>query len=616
MLSFIRDKLKSWVVGILVILVAIPLIFLGVGDYGTNNEQYAFKVNDQEVSRSIVMQEMGQFKDVLRKNYQGSIPPIYTDQFIKKITFDNLIRRNIENNISTSIGLVMSDKSIIDQIKNTSSFRDEDGFNPKLYKRRLYMINMNPELYEQYIYQKGIRDQLRTSITDSSFLTMIDKKLNINANYHKKTGKLYLLENNHSKNNIQLSLDDINNYYEKNKDDFMSNEEAEFIYLRLNKKSIINSIDIEEIEIKENYENNLGSGMYTGDVLYEINHLVFPNCKNKNEVLTYAKEAYEELLQSGKSFEYISINYDVSDDTKNNSGYLGKLTLNELPDVIKSNIKDINHGDIKLITTESNAIHIFRIVDIKSSKNKSYDEVKEDIEADLRTKKGAQKYFSILDSIKEKIYGGNVSLSKIAKTYDLKLFKTTRIDKSYQDNILSSSIVNNLFINKPNNDLYSPIYISNDDVLFIKRSKYYEQRQLSINESEEAIKALLSTQINLKAFNESANKKLLSLNSGLDTDYELFSVYKYDKTYNDQIMDLINNQRISSSFISNKLGPNKFLFLKIDSIDPTSINENRVDSDNYLDFLRNTQSESDYNSFYLSKYDSFEIDINEDYLNQ
>ena len=59
----------------------------------------------------------------------------------------------------------------------------------------------------------------------------------------------------------------------------MSNEEAEFIYLRLNKKSIINSIDIEEIEIKENYENNLGSGIYTGDVLYEINHLVFPIVK-------------------------------------------------------------------------------------------------------------------------------------------------------------------------------------------------------------------------------------------------------------------------------------------------------------------------------------------------
>ena len=56
--------------------------------------------------------------------------------------------------------------------------------------------------------------------------------------------------------------------------------------------------------------------MYTGDILYEINHLVFPIVRNKDEVLTYAKEAYEELLQSGKSFEYISNNYDVSDDTK------------------------------------------------------------------------------------------------------------------------------------------------------------------------------------------------------------------------------------------------------------------------------------------------------------
>ena len=43
MLSFIRDKLKTWVVVMLVILVAIPLVFLGVGDYGTNQEQYALK---------------------------------------------------------------------------------------------------------------------------------------------------------------------------------------------------------------------------------------------------------------------------------------------------------------------------------------------------------------------------------------------------------------------------------------------------------------------------------------------------------------------------------------------------------------------------------------------
>ena len=84
----------------------------------------------------------------------------------------------------------MSDASIVDEIKNTSSFRDENGFDPKLYKRRLYMINMNPEIYEQYIYQKGIRDQLRTSITDSSILSIIDKEVKHNCQLSQKDWKV------------------------------------------------------------------------------------------------------------------------------------------------------------------------------------------------------------------------------------------------------------------------------------------------------------------------------------------------------------------------------------------------------------------------------------------
>ena len=63
-----------------------------------------------------------------------------------------------------------------------------------------------------------------------------------------------MLENDNSKKDIKLSLDEINNYYENNKDDFLSNEEAEFSYLRLNKKTMINSIEIDEKEIKETYK--------------------------------------------------------------------------------------------------------------------------------------------------------------------------------------------------------------------------------------------------------------------------------------------------------------------------------------------------------------------------
>ena len=615
MLSFIRDKLKTWVVVMLVILVAIPLVFLGVGDYGTNQEQYALKVNDQEISKSVVLQEMGQFKDVLRKNYQGSIPPIYTDQFIKKITFDNLVRRSVENNISSNAGLVLSDESIVDDIKNTSSFRDENGFNSQLYKRRLYMINMNPDVYEQYIYQKGIRDQLRKAITNSSFLSTIDKKININANYHKKIGKIYILNKNMVNSDVQISLDEINEYYQNNKNDFMTNPEAEFGYIRLNKKNIILSIQVAEEEIKTRYKENLKTGLYSADKLYEINHLVFPVRDDKDNVLINAKKAYEELL-SNKSFEYISNNYDVSEDTKNSSGYLGKQALIDLPDIIKSNLSKMQNGEIKLITSQSNAVHIIQLIDVSSPGDKTYDQVKKEIKDQISNTKGSEKYFSLLDSIKEKLYANNNSLTMIADSYNLDYIESGRINQIYNDSLLTSNIVNRLFSNIETQKLYPPIYIDNDDVLFVKKIKYYPSEQLSAIDSEDAIRALLTTQINIDTINKAASDKLSNLNKGIDQDFQSFSVYKYDKDFSKDIMSLINSQPMTSSFISHKTETGDFVFLKIERMDSGFIDKNKIESDNYLDYLRNTQSESDYNSFYISKYESFDVDINEDYLNQ
>ena len=81
-------------------------------------------------------------------------------------------------------------------------------------------------------------------------------------------------------------------------------------------------------------------------------------------------------------------------------------------------------------------------------------------------------------------------------------------------------------------------------------------------------------------------------------------------------MNIINNQPITTSFISNKTRKGDFVFIRVDGIDTGVIDKEKIESDNYLDYLRNTQSESDYNNFYISKYDFFDIDINEEYLNQ
>ena len=614
MLTLIRDKLKTWAIIFLIVIIAIPLIFLGVGDYGSNQEQYAFKINDQEVNKSIVLQEMRQFKDVLRKNYQGNIPPIYTDEFIKKITIDNLVRRNIENQMSTRLGLVLSDLSVIEDIKNTSSFRDENGFNSKLYKQRLFMINMNPEIYEQFIYQKGIREQLRTSITDTAILSINDKKININAQYHKRNGKLLVLKENDIKKNITINLDEINNYYENNKESFMSNESAVFEYIRLTKKDFIASINISTDELMNEYQKNLGNGQYKLDDLYEINHLVYPVSGNKETVINDAEESIKKI-KGNHSFSYIAENYNVSDDTKENKGYIGKLSLSELPDIIKLNIIEMSVNDIRLIKTENNAIHVIKLKDKIIGLNKAFEQVKNQINDKLSNMKGTDEYFMTLDKIKNDLYTDNKLLSDVAKKYDINITSTPKIDRFYKDDVLNSQVLFKLFSDMSNNKVLSPIYISNDDVLLVYMKKYYKPKQLDINSSEAAIKALLITQKSREAISKEATLILNNLNKGLNLSYDKFSLHMYDKVYSDEIIEIISNQGITNNFISTKMKSGDYVFVKVDSI-IEDIDKKKIEEDNFMDYLENTQSESDYNSLYISKYNNFDIDINTNFLNQ
>ena len=130
----------------------------------------------------------------------------------------------------------------------------------------------------------------------------------------------------------------------------------------------------------------------------------------------------------------------------------------------------------------------------------------------------------------------------IADSYNLDYFQSGRINQTYNDNLFTSDIVNRLFSKIESQELYPPVYRDSDDVLFVKKIKYIPSVQLSADDSEDAIRALLATQISIDSINKAASDKLINLNNGVDQDFESFSVYKYDKDYSEEVMSLINNQ--------------------------------------------------------------------------
>jgi len=624
MLTRIREKLGSWVIGVLLFLVAVPLIFMGLGNYQTASETYVFKIDDQVITTAKLEQEVFQYRQALEKNFQGNIPPIYTDNFIKNLTMEYMMRTILLDMISRDLGLVYHNKSIIDKISNTSSFRDENGFNKDLYKRQLFKINMTPQNYERYVYQKEITEQLKNSITDTSFLTKPEEGNLIKFRHHKRQGSYFIIRRNDIAKSISITDDEISDYYDQNKDTFFSPEKAVFNYLDINKNDIIKGIKTNGELIKSIYKKNSKDGIYNIPAKYQILHLLISINQdfNTSKAKKTADKAREELL-SGMSFAEVVKLYSNNEETKINNGYLGEFILDDLPDYMSMEVKDLNVGDISNIIESSEGFHIISIKEKKPESNTSFSEIKDTIIKDYRREFGSRKYFDLTDEISEENFKENTTLKQLSDLYNLKINRSKTITRDNGYGLFNYNFIREIIFEEDiltKNKTTELIFVNDDRFIIAELDNLIKPEQLTLSESKEIIKPLLLTQ--------KTNKKIISksqdlrdnLNAGLpiENQYKLitFNDAIDSKELSDNIKKIIFSSNINKGFSYRKLDDNNYVVFVVDNITYPENLKNIDEQNDFSNFVLNTRSESEFSLFYNSIKSKKDIEINKDYFDR
>jgi len=624
MLSSIREKLSTWVIGILLFLVAVPLIFMGLGNYQTASETYVFKIDDQVITTAKLEQEVFQYRQALEKNFQGNIPPTYTDNFIKNLTMEYMMRTILLDMESRNLGLVYHNKSIVNKISNTSSFRDENGFNKDLYKRQLFKVNMTPQNYEKYIYQKEITEQLKNSITDTSFLTKSEEENLIKFRYHKRQGSYFIIRRNNIAKSISITDDEISDYYDQNKKTFFSPEQAVFNYLDVNKNDIINNIKTNNDLIESIYQKNSKDGIYNTAAKYQILHLLISinESLNASEAKKTADKAHEELL-SGIPFAEVVKLYSNDKETKINNGYLGEFILDDLPYYMSKEVKDLNVGNISNIIKSSEGFHILSVKEKKPELNISFTEVKDRITKDYQRETGSRKYFDLTDEISEENFKENATLKELSSLYNFKINKSKTITRDSGYGLFNYGFIREIVFGEDilkKNKTTELIFVNDDRFIIAELDNLIEPEQLALSESKEIIKSLLLTQKTNKEIISKSQDLRDNLNAGLPIKNQYKRIAFNDsidsKELSDNIKKIIFISNINKGFSYEKLDNNDYVVFVVDNI---TYPENLKDIDEHSDFsnfVLNTRSESEFNLFYNYIKSNKDIEINNDYLDK
>ena len=618
MLARIREKLSTWVIALLLLFIAIPLVFMGLGNYQPASDTYAFKVNDQIITTSQLEQEVFQYRQALEKNTQGALPPFYTNKFIRNITMDYMLRTIILDNTASAYGLVFHNTSILNKIYNTSSFKDESGFNKEKYKSQLYRIGMTPQSYEGYIYQKGISDQLKNSITSTSIITMQEKTDLIKFRHHLRNVNYKIIDFDDIKKNINISDSKIKEYYETNKSAYMSNAFAQYQYIDVDKNDIIKTISVTDEIISDIYDKNLANGDYNKPIKYEINHILM-----NDKSLTSQKAIKNALndLKSGMSFSEVAVMYSNDDDTLNNKGYLGQFLIEDLPAYLSSELVNLETNEISSIIESDKGYHLISIKNKILEKPTSLEQIKENIVSDYKKEMGTRKYFDLIDAMEERNFTKTSTIQDISSEFNIPLLSSKYISKSEGYGIFNFDFVRNqLFTNNiiDNNNTSDLIFINDDRYIIAQLLSYKDPVQMSYDESKDIIKTLLLTkeaEDNIRSISENQRDDLNAGISNMDSNFKQFSGTLDSEDIDNSLKEIFFSTSSETGYLTAKLGDNYLIYNVDDVIYPEDISKIE-NSDDYYNFVLNTRSESEFNLFYNNIKSNLNILINNEYMDR
>ena len=614
MLSKIRDKLSTWVIGVLLLLIAVPLVFMGLGNYQSSQESYAFKINDQVISLSQLEQEVFQYRQALEQNFQGNLPPIYTNKFIRNVTVDYMLRTILLDQASRSSGLVFHNESILNTIYSTPSFRDDTGFNKEKYLSQLYQIGMNANSYERYIYQKGITGQLQNSITNTAFLTKTEKSDLIKFRHHKRNVSYMIYDYNDIKDDIKLSEQDLREEYDSNLDVYRSPAYAKYLYLDIDKNDLIKNIKITDAQVKRIYDLNLEEGLYVSPITYKLNHIILDTEETANSALR--------ALKSGESFDEVAVGYSTDAETLENKGYLGEFILADLPDYLSSVAVNLGTGKISDIIKSSKGFHIINIIDQTSDTMSNFEDLKATIIKDYKKETGTREYFDLIDNMTEMNFTKKYRLMELADKFNIKTSTSKFISKDEGHGIFDYEFVRDvIFTDDVINDSKTSdlIYLNSDRFIIAELDDYIDSSQLSYEDSKEIIETLVLNQKTNTAIILHSENIRDDLNAGISNQFD--NLYSFEGTIDSSDIDEKIKQLFfaigpSQGFVAKRLGNRDYIVFGVNEIIyPKDIN-NIEKAEDYYNFAYNTRSESEFNSFYGLFRSNAEINMNDDYMDR
>jgi len=446
MLMSIRDRASGVFAWVIVILLIIPFALWGIQEYlGGGTAVNVAIVNDLEISRNMLNTQVDSELRGKKERPEGKALVAYRKQVLEKMIQEELIYQ-----AAVKQGFRVNEAIIAQQIKSNSAFFVDGKFDQARYEDLLRYNGLSPSGYQSRLARDMLTQQYVGSILASSFVTSseIDHLLEqqgrkLDLAYMEVPFKKY-------KDEVKVTDEQVTAYYNERKRNFMTPEKIKVDYLLLSPKDIESEIKHTDAQLLQFYLDNKDS-FITPDQR-QVAHILFEVTDDKDaasavQAEKQANDVYE-MLQKGETFDQLAKKYSADAGSATNGGDIGMLEAGTLDKAFEEVAVKLKKGEYSKPVKTAFGYHIVKVLDIKLGENKSFEEVKSDIEAKFKKQQAESLFYDRKEALYNQTYENPDSLEIASEALGIKIKTSawfTRAGLPKDDVLSDSKVINTAF---------------------------------------------------------------------------------------------------------------------------------------------------------------------------
>jgi len=393
----------KWSLAIVILAFVILYIpsFLEPGTAG--NRDVVASVEGREIT-------VGRFRQVYQRQmqaYRAQFGGNVDEKMLKQLGIDQrIVQQMIEEETALAeasrLGISGTDEEVRARIATMPGLLENGQFiGEQRYRQMLEMQNLTPAEFEEQIRRAAILQKLQAALTN--WITVDDKELEKEFKRRNEKVKLAVVSFPADKFREGLEATDaeLSAYYEAHKNELKIPEKRKVKYALVDMQAIRNRMQISPEDIQRAYEDNLQQ--YSTPEQVRASHILL---KTEGKDDAAVKKQAEDLLakvKAGADFAQLATKYSEDDTSKVKGGdldFFGKGSMVPEFDKVAFSMKP---GEISDLVKTQYGYHIIKVTDKKAASTKPLEEVRTQIEDQLKWERAQAEAQRIADEVAGKL---------------------------------------------------------------------------------------------------------------------------------------------------------------------------------------------------------------------